>query len=301
MRRTLTFLAGLLSLAGAAVAEVSVDRTPNGVTGSHFEPSPKGPWSPVRSGIPHQDLLNPQGDWKGDGWPSIVTNRRDMPFVAFASAGLEAEVFFSRHDGMAWLPITNLSRQTGADQAPVAALDAWDNGFVAWSTTRPNRVSVSFAGIRRDGQATTGVVELSSRIHVNRVPSLAVHADGDVYVAYEERPAGPDDVPHLAVDRIRPVRMGDMSLHCSGENLPDFSRSVTRPTRLVERIVLAEPSVHSEQGHLWVTWIDSRMHVAWIELAGTGAFSDPEYVTLGPGMGVKEALEAIRETVLSQE
>jgi hypothetical protein len=56
--------------------------------------------------------------------------------------------------------------------------------------------------------------------------------------------------------------------------------------------------VASESNHVWVTWIDSRTRVGWVEWRD-GAFGSAQYRTLDPSLGYEGVRALIREDVLS--
>lgn len=297
MRRHLLGLV-LAMAALPAAAEVSVTRLPGGGTELFFEPAATGPWARVRPDVSGTTLLNPQGDARADGWPSFAQRADGLPSVAYATAGDAGDVWLAWHDGTNWQSARNVSDRAGADFAPSVVLDGWNNRFIAWNNTRGSRVSVMLAGVRNDGTDQTGVLELTARQRDGRKPSLAAFGD-DVYVAYEDQANGNDDVPYIAIDRVMPDRDPDRSLHCSGENTPDLSRSATIRTALTDRALHGEPLVNVEDGELWITWIDSRTRVGWVELTGPGTFSEPAYRPYDPNLGPEGTLEDIRNQVLA--
>ncbi len=289
----------VVALSSPAVAEVSVTRLTGGSVELYFEPSPAGPWSRVRPEIVAGDILNLQGDGRGDSWPVRASNTvTGRPEIAWSTAGEAGEVHLAFHDGNMWIPARNVSNRQGADFLPSLALDAWGNRFVTWQNTRQGRVTVLYAGVRGDWTAQLSARELTSRQREGRRPSIGVHADGNVYIAYEEQLNGNEDVPYVGVDRIRPRRDTDGQLRCSGENGIDLSRTSTVRTALSDSSMVAETTVNVEAGRLWVTWIDSANRVGWIKLIGDGVFSEPAYRSFDPNFGPASALEAIRTEAL---
>jgi hypothetical protein len=292
-------LAAAAALAAVpATAEVSVTRPAGGSVEFFFEPSATGPWGRVRPEVLTSDMLNPQGDARADGWPSTALRADGLPSVAYATAGDAGDVWLSWHDGVAWRPAVNVSHRSGADSGPTVVLDQWNNRFLAWNNARGSRMAVTFTGVRSDGTAQLGVSELTARQREGRRPSLAAF-DADVYVAYEEQANGNEDVPYIAIDRLIPPRNSDWSINCSGENTADLSRSATIRTCLTDRSLLADTQVNVESGSLWVTWIDNRTRVGWVELVTPGVFSAPAYRPYDPTLGPDSARDDIREQVLA--
>ena len=301
MNRRVLILALAAAATAAAVpatAEVSITRPAGGGVELYFEPSPTGPWGRVRPEVLTSDMLNPQGDARADGWPSMAVRTDGLPSVAHATAGDAGDVWLSWHDGVAWRPAVNVSHRAGSDSGPVLVLDQWNNRFLAWNNARGSRLSVAFTAVRSDGTAQLGVSELTARQRDARRPSLAAF-DADVYVAYEEQANGNEDVPYIAIDRLIPPRNPDWSVNCSGENTADLSRSATIRTCLTERSLLADTQVHVEAGMLWVTWIDNRTRIGWVELRSPGEFSEPYFRPYDPSLGTESALSDVREQVLA--
>lgn len=292
------FALALLLGAIAARAEVSVDREADGRVVLYFEPGPGGPWEVVREGLPEGDVLNPYGDSNGDSWPIAITNAATgQPDVVWSTGGEDREIYFSTHDGTSWSGPINLSESSGADELPSLAHDQYGNRFIAWTRSRQSRAYVEFTALRGDDGEQVSVKELSERHDDARRPALAVHADGNVYVAYEELRNGNDPVLYLAIDEVSPPRDAVGQLMDSGERPIDIARSVTFSTLGVVGQPLF-PQVHAEQGSLWVDWVDQAgVRLGYAELVG-GEFTDPSYVSLEEYGSVDEARDAVRDEVL---
>lgn len=297
-RKKLAVLLGLAAFVAAeAPAEVSVTRHPDGSISTFFAASPTGPWGRVRADVAASDLLNPQGDARGDGWPVIVSGPGGLPSVVHETEGIESEILLWHHDGQSWRFPLNVSRRFGPDYGPSMVIDPAGNRFVAWTHVTFGRASIYFAGVSADGSLQGSSTEISVRTRQSREPSIGVAPDGDVYVAYEEADSagGP---PFVAIDRIMPVRNPDMTLNCSGENTADLSRSTSIRTALGSRLIVADATVNSELGTLWVTWIDAPNRVGWVELLAPGVFTAPAYETFDPAVGPQSALDAARTEAL---
>jgi hypothetical protein len=96
--RTLAFraFAGVALLASPAIAELSVSSPGNNV---FFQAEPGQIWTKFRQGVPSERILNPFGDARGDGAPSIGTNPASgLPEVAWGRAGTWPAVMFASWD-----------------------------------------------------------------------------------------------------------------------------------------------------------------------------------------------------------
>jgi hypothetical protein len=122
---------------------------------------------------------------------------------------------------------------------------------------------------------------MSSAGEDSRNPEI-VHHDGETWVAYEVANGGMTLVTVTGIiDDPDPI--------------PDHTPIAT--TAYTDGV---DVLVHSESGHLWVTWVDSTIHVGWSERnATTGLWSLPQqepYVS----DGITAARDRIRATVLGQ-
>lgn len=299
MIRRLLLAAAAAGMAASAVAEVSISRGQDGGSELFFEVSATGPWGRVRPGIPVEDILNEQGDARGDGWPAIAVGPDGSPSVAHATAGDEGEILLSRHDGSSWREPLNVSLRAGADYGPSLAIDVAGTRFVAWTNARGSRSAVLLTAVSGGGVPLPQVSELSQRSARARDVSVAVTPEGDVWIAYEERPNGSDAVTNVAIDRFRPPRREDRTLDCSGENTADLSRVITIRTGITSATMAADATVNVEDSRIWVTWIDGPDRVGWVEILENGEPSEPQYLYYEPEDGPAEALALIRSGVLS--
>lgn len=287
-------LAALGLCCTAVRAEVSVDRTPTGIS-PYFQPGLRGPWQRVRPDVAPQDMLNEMGDTRGDGWPIIRVNAGNaLPDVVWPSA--EGEILFSHHDGTSWTLPRNLSHNGCVDAMPALATDDFANRFVAWDHARSNdRHSVYFTALSGDRADQTDVRELSSRPRQGRRPSLRVYLDDLVYVGYEEASGPSDDTPSVALDQVHVGRLPSGVIALGGAGTIDIARSCTIRTHL-RAAQSAEVRVEAEAGHLWMTWIDSDTSLGWSEVSNGGC-GDTHYQPID-GSQAERAREIVRFQVL---
>lgn len=301
LRRITLLAAAALAVALPAGAEVSVIHDAAGGVTLFFEPSATGPWARVREDLQAHEGLNLQGDARGDAWPVIRTNPvTGFPDVAWSTPGDAGDVRFSWNDSATWRAPLNVSDRAGADHAVDMADDQYGNRFVAWNNERSGHAVVIVRGVRQDGGAMSAPVELTPSQREGRRPAIAIGPSDAVFVSFEEQVNGNDgDAIYVAIDRLAPQRGSAMELLCSGENTADLSRTATIRTALVASSgPVADSRVDSEDGHLWVTWIDSRTRVGWVEWNGT-AFSDPQYRPFDRALGYEGIRREIREDVLN--
>ena len=297
IRRALTTSA-LLLLALPVTAEVSVSRIADGTVELFFEAGTGGPWEQLRPEVAAEDLLNPHGDVAGDAWPALLTAQgTDRPSVVWSSGGQNREILFSWHDGLSWSAPENLSNASGNDELPAMVSDEGGNLFVTWTRAHNSRDLVLLTALSGDDAVQTAVYQLSERHDSARRPALEVHADGDVYVAYEEALNGNDPVTYLAIDRVIPTRDAEGWILSSGERPIDIARCQSFPTFAQPGEPL-KPIVHAEDGHLWVDWLDGAGDLAWVERID-GAFTSPATVSLAALGGEQAAREHVRDEVLA--
>lgn len=144
--QSLVAAAALLLAAVPAVAEVSVNG--NGST-VFFQSAPGRTWSQFRGGVPAAHLLNPFGDERGDGAPSIGVNPyTQAPEVAWGRAGRQPALVFA----------------------------SWDEGALAWNVrdVAPARNATPWAG---------RVVTLVHDDHGNRFVTLDDPDTGSILLA----------------------------------------------------------------------------------------------------------------------
>lgn len=268
----------LAFLAAASVrAEVSVDRHPDGSITAYFVPGSQGPWEPLRPEIATVDILNAQGDLVGDAWPIVFDNRAlGRPEAVWASAGEDADIFSSHHDGEGWTERARLSQPSGADTLPNESTDKYGNRFVVWDRHRNGRHSVQFTALAGDDSGQTPVEEMSSRPRQGHAPCVAAADDGFVWVAYDEAVSPSDSTIAVAVDRVDVPRQGNGSVSCGGEVPIDIARSGTFVTHRAEADGSADARMNAEAGEVWVTWVDSAVNVGYSQLVD-GAFGPIHY------------------------
>jgi hypothetical protein len=268
MRRQVLCAALSLLAATAARAEVSVDRVAGEVK-LFFAPGPDGPWQRVRAEVPANDVLNEQGDRRGDGWPALGVNAgTQLPEAAWSTGG-QGDIHFAAHSGAAWSSAVNLSQSpAAADDLVAFTSDLAGSRYFAWNRTRGERNSVLFAAVSHDGIRVDDPSDLSNRPRALSRPAIAV-VGTVVYVAYEEATSHSDNRPVVALDEIRLPRDQDDHLDMSGEIPVDIVRRCTYATHL-DAGQPADVRLFFESGDLWLSWLDSPGVRAKVEVTATG-------------------------------
>jgi len=284
----------LLAAPALGLAEVSVDRPAEGGVVPFFEPSPAGPWTVVRTGIPAGDVLNAGGDGTGDGWPVVLRNVGNGRVEAvWSSGGENREILRAYHDGSAWSASENLSAQVGVDHLPSASTDGAGNLFVAWERERNGRHAVFFTATSDVGDRVA-VVEVTDRSRRGRRPALVLH-DDDVWIGSEELSNASDGTVKVVLDRISVMRDSVGHVVDGGEDTIDIARHVCTSTQLAQPGAVVQ--LHSELGHLWMDWIDAAGVVGWVQQVGE-SWTDAAYEPFDPAAGDAAARLAVREQVL---
>jgi len=180
-RRTVTAALALLVVHSVALAEISVQRNPDGSFKKVFYLTRGGEarvtWGQVRPYLAPGDLLNPLGDNLGDLAPVIRTHPvTGLPWVFWSRnvAGLKQVVFAAWSDAgwtapQAIVPVDGLPLRDELD--PAVAFDAAGAPFVVW--WRGGAVGeVVFS--TRVGGIWTPPLRLSDAVVDSRLPSVAV-------------------------------------------------------------------------------------------------------------------------------
>lgn len=297
MNRTSRILSLFVLAALSARAEVSVIRSSGGAVTPYFEPSTRGPWTSVRSGILAQDVLNPDGDLTTASWPIVYTNAAGgRPEVVWSTGGENGDIFFASHDGARWVTLAPVSEAAGLDSLPAVAVDQQGNRFISWHRSRNGRLSV-FVNVVASDFARGAGWELSARRNDARRPSLGVSPAGDLYVVYEEQDNSGNAPVSIAIDRVGFTRDTMGRVQCGGENSPVIARNRLFTTLLASRGAAADVRVHVENGTMWVDWVHQDGSLGWSRLNGT-TFGDPGFETVDPAQGQEAARAQVRRTVL---
>jgi len=283
-------------LASALVAEVSV--TP---AGKIFLQSEGGTiWAPLPTG-PHGRIpLNPWGDLTGDQGPMVaISPASGYPEVVWAGLRGSYEILFAEWTGREWRQAAVTTRSWD-DLFPVLVHDAWGNRFVAWvGGEATDQVLASAAPA--DSPVFTQPLALSTPDSTAREPSLAVQEDGALLIVWVEASLDevrlvlaevlvprdstglillggsgdgiPIPIPHLASDiplfrGQQPSAPAPSDLILLGGSSEDDPIPIPHLASHFYREQALRPTVHSEDGLVWVTWM---------------SLGDPEDDDHGPG------------------
>jgi len=252
VRRLLLALAALL-VAWPSTAEVSV--------------GPKGQvrviakdglwWTPVRRGIDGRFLLNPWGDLRGDLPPQAIDNAATgTAEVVWARRGLDYDVSFAFWDGRGWRE-TSLGRRPADDIGPRLAHDLWGNRYVAWTSVGERR-QVLVSSSPSDRLSFHRPKLLDAGLGAASEPDLTAGESGKLHAVWREDGADgsvvlrfavfhpaldPDNILRGGLDDPTPIGNGVLVLAAPGPGPRSFTS--------------LQPRIHSENGLLWVDWLES--------------------------------------------
>lgn len=311
--RSLSLVAGLLLAAAApALAEVSVEQ-------GRLQVLARGglTWAPVRSDARSGELLNPFGDARGDGVPSVAVNPvTGAPEAAWGLGGAEPGLAFARHEaGAGWEVLRVPTARAGsrwAGRRPQLTHDLHGNSWLLYEDAESGQVLL--ASVARDGQRVNPPLVLSTPQRPGTSP--AMHWDGEELVVAFVRADSPD---RLEVHGLRPEWDADGRIPDGGEGIPGIPEPIFGyaglPGSLQSSRPLGEPGTSAPalggsarvdlggppplleleplgDGRLLVSWIvDDRL--LWSERAG-GQWSEVDWIELADPLLHGEAREQVR-------
>ncbi len=290
--RVLAVCGFVLLAMSALFAEVSVDSFGQHVNtiilGTIIEDSdPIGQvvWQPIRP-IPSQRILNASGFTRGDGPPDIqvksITEDPNPVGVWAYNVGTDHDIAFSEWDGNAWTPTAFLTSGTDDELDPRLVVESDGTIHVVWWTAEAN--PKIYLATRPAGSGTWDpAVLVTGTGEEGRRPSVAV--DGSTLrIAYERD----SSVGGMAQDVVVATRQ------VNGSFITDIVASTTRVERL-------DPTIHADQGHLWLDWKHDASEFGCSEFDGAaGTVGTPETWSDPSWIGVEETRRAIRNEVLGQ-
>lgn len=303
----------VLLLPLAAAAEISVSA--NGQLYTNFRGGQV--WAPVRSGLPPERILNPEGDLHGDILDDWGVNPvSGMPEVAWSrQRGDGYDVVFSWWDGQVWQGPVAVSHSSFGTSHLRARLyhDLDGSRYVMW-TARGSDDSDALLAASLPGDP---YFCHPRRMHPDDVEGLlpsGVMTDLSLLTIHEEvRPSGDRFLELLEWALIEPwargvpvdnpvnrgeTEIGDGAASSMQAPRPDSGEGPSRPSAdTFEDEVPSDPRVYLEDDVLWVDWVDSSTRMGY-SVWENGDLGPNHYVSIdGPG-DLSRARKKIRQTVL---
>lgn len=223
---SLALLAGVMS-APVSRAEVSINGQGEAI---YFQARPGEIWTRHRQGVSSEDLLNPFGDARGDGAPSIARNPfTDVWEVAWWRGGASPGVTFAHHDAEldAWIVRRVTASRHAGDLAGLTVQlvhDDWGNRFIGHADPSTGRVLLASAP--RDTHEINRPIVLNPAPTKGSMPAL--HWDGEVLVIVYAITDGGVEILHLRPDVDDEGRIPNAGIGIPG--IPDHQARIVPPT-----------------------------------------------------------------------
>ena len=154
------------------------------------------------------------------------------------------EVYYSSLNGSSWAPSTALTSNGYDDSNPVLAFDSDGGRTVAWETGE-SVPRILMRTLSASGGAWSDALVVSDSSESSRSPGVVVVA-GQTYVSYETASSGGG----------RTVKIAKQDTTGSW----DRTAAATSASG-----AMLQPRIHSENGHLWVDWVDSASTIGFSE------------------------------------
>ena len=239
------------------------------------DPDPMGAiyWQPVL-GEPDATVLNPDGDQRNDGRPSIAYYaENNWPVVVWSyGVGSDFDIAFAEWTGSEWSQVEFLTSSTENEQDPRVFVDASSNVHVIWWEPDTEDVWLTHRSAGSDVWTTPELVASGRR------PSVAINGE-ETLVAFE-RDADDDDEQEVVV------------LSWQGANPP--SEVVVATTSRSDAL---DPVLHVASGQIWVDWKHADDELAYSQRVD-GVWTTPQTVPWAHLSWVSE--EESRSLVQSQ-
>ncbi len=278
-----------LTVSGTSLAEVSArsygQSTDTLILGQIVDgPDPIGQiWAVIRP-VPPATILNASGFARGDGPPDIkvktVTEDPEPIGVWAYNTGTDHDIAFSEWDGNAWTPTAFLTSGVEDELDPRLAIESDGTLHVVWWTAEVS--PKIYLATRPAGSSTWDPAVLVTDIgEKGRRPSVAVE-DSTLRVAYERD----SSIGGMAQDVVVATRQPN------GSFVTNIVASTTRTERL-------DPTIHADQGHLWLDWKHATGEFRHSEFTGIWTTNVPESWTDETWIGVEQTRIAIRNHVVA--
>jgi hypothetical protein len=227
-------------------------------------------------------VLNPDGDARGDGRPDIVWRDSSWPLVAWAyDTGSHFDIAFAEWDGAQWTD-TAFVTATPEDEGDPCLFVGIDGTVhvVWWTAGTSERV---YLATREAGSSTwVQPVLVTAGSEPGRRPSVTVFS-GEVYVAYERDWSSPGMAQDVLVATLQAGR-----------------GFVTKVIAETTRAAALDIVLHAEQGHLWADWKHEVGEFGCAEhQPGSGWTGNAPQPWFDPSwIGVEEARRAVRSQIV---
>lgn len=319
MKRVIWTFLLLVTAAGAVQAEVSIQGD-----GSVRVLSPQGrTWTQVRQGIDPSLVLNPSGDRRGDGPPSIAVNPvTGEPEVVWARFTGSFDVVFSRYDGNRWTePLVVSAGFPGNDLLPTLVHDCRGNRVVAWSRIEESaQVFLAVAPVRPDGTVLFTPPARFSRLTLPaRSPSLVIGECRALVAFEEERSYGRYAVvvaadlsafggigPRSGGPLVNPFQVGEQDCGASTPPAPKAYSPlpghhphlpppppVPPPQDPMDPASRSDVQLHEAEGTVWMDWTVDHQ-IGWVRVL-ENSLTEARYVEVVNGHVDAARREAARE------
>lgn len=264
----------LLCAAGHVAAEVSFDTSdwrPNTLLMSitdGVDPIPQIRWHAYRNDLDWVRMLNPLGDSRPDGPPSIAWKANGWPVVVWGYLNQDDhDIAFAEWTGEDW-SVEFLTSSTEDERDPRVFVEPDGTLHVVWWINAGASSRVVLLTRNSDGDIWQNSVIVSPFEEVGRRPTVAVH-EGTVRVAYE-RDVGTETFAESELVIWR------------RENNGSFIQEAVLDAEWVDPM---DPILHVRGGRLWISWkyssdqfgYSERLHDGW-EQEATRPWTDPSWV-----------------------
>jgi hypothetical protein len=204
------------------------------------------------------------------------TDQTEAVWVGTPQGAPATEIFHSIQTGEQWSASTRLTNDSADDALPHLAFTSAGDRRVAWEH-HAGGSTVLFSARPASGGSWSTPEMVSDGTEDARNPRVAVH-DGEPFVAYESVPAS-----------------GNSKIVVGRSDTPDpFSR-----TQVATAGSAGSPLVRicSEDGHLWVSWVDTGTELGFAEYAN-GTWGSVHTESYSGTSDIEPGRERIRALVL---
>jgi len=278
----LLFLLGGAALTGAR-AEVRAFEVPPQICHLHKSDTPDPlPWGRIAS-PDVSNLLNEDGDQRGDGWPSFDINpgTHEAECTWSYNDGSTYRIAFSETADGLWVPITFLTTPSTSEQDPqIAHNSAGGTRIVYWAgDTDP---TVYMIERQTDASPWSAPRQVSHGNRPSRYPTAAV-AYGKVHVGYEATAQQGKDIIISGRDDLN-------------ENAPFVAEVIAHTSYTGELDVILE----TLGGKAWVIWVHSGGQIGYSVFGGT-MWATPQFRTYSDPSEIEAIRHQIRNEILAQQ
>ncbi len=214
------------------------------------------------------------------GWYIVSNPTNENPEAVWSAKGISDssfEIRYSYLDGTDWAPSTALTSDAIDDYDPRITFDSSGNRKVAWWSDK-DYDQIRFSTLSASGNSWSTPETISDENEDCRYPSLVVHS-GTVYISYER------------------IDASGRSVLLSSEDSPDpWAVDLVQST---QRITNLETRIHSDNGRLWVDWIDSDDYLGYSEYIN-GSWETPQYESYSSDSDIGNGRQRIRQNITEE-